>query len=367
MGRRNENAKPLPVEAGVVVFSHPAFRYHTGGTSMKKVRSWLLPALVASLAIIAIACGDDDEAGNGAATDSPAATTPADVDFEPFECEADYPGTEPDASAFPLEETDDSGGTVSFESPPDAIVSLSAAHVEVLYAIGAGDQLIAGDLFSDCPTAATELEQLDSFTPSIEAITALEPDLVVLGFSDPDLQAALSGVDITSMLLEPPADIDGVLQDMELLGRVTGHAEEAASYTDGMEARIDEIVAELPEEDAPPKVFHEVDNLLYTAGPGSFVADLYELLKAENIAEATGQPFPQMTQEAIIEAAPDVIILADEEAGESAETVSARPGWDAIPAVQEQRIYAVDPDIVSRPGPRVVEALETLSGLLYEE
>jgi iron complex transport system substrate-binding protein len=334
---------------------------------MKKVRSWLLAALLASLAIIAIACGDDDEAGNGAATESPPATTTGDVVFEPFDCESDYPGTEPDTAAFPLEETDDSGASVSFEAPPETIVSLSAAHVEVLYAIGAGDQLIAGDLYSDCPTAAAELEQVDSFAPSVEAITALEPNLVILGFSDPDLQTALSGVGITTILLEPPADVDGVLQDMEFLGRVTGHAEEAASYADGMDARIDEIVAEMPEEDEPPKVFHEVDNLLYTAGPGSFVADMYELLKVENIAEATGLPFPQMTQEAIIEAAPDVIILADEEAGESAETVSARPGWDSIPAVQEQRIYAVDPDIVSRPGPRVVEALETLSGLLYEE
>jgi iron complex transport system substrate-binding protein len=334
---------------------------------MKDVRLRLLAALLALLAVFAVACGGDDDESGGATTQTAAGSPQSEGEFEPFDCAQEYPGTEPDTSAFPLEVTDDSGATVSFEAPPEAIVSLSAAHVEVLYAIGAGEQLIAGDLFSDCPAAAAELEQLDSFTPSVEAITALEPDLVVLGFSDPDLQTALSGVGITTLLQEPPADVDGVLEDIELLGQVTGHAEEAAAYADGMSARIDEIVAEVREEDAPPKVFHEVDNLLYTAGPGSFVADLYELLKAENIAEATGQPFPQMTQEAIIAAAPDVIVLADEEAGESAETVSARPGWDAIPAVQNQRIHAVDPDIVSRPGPRVVEALETLSALLYRE
>jgi len=334
---------------------------------MKKVRSWLLAALMASLAVIAVACGDDDEESGGATTQTPGGSAQSASAFEPFDCESDYPGTEPDSSAFPLEVTDDSGGTVSLESPPEAIVSLSAAHVEVLYAIGAGDQLIAGDLFSDCPAAAAELEQLDSFTPSVEAITALEPDLVVLGFSDPDLQTALAGVGISSLLQESPSDVDGVLDNIELLGRVTGHPEEATAYAAGMVARIDEIVAELPEADAPPKVFHEVDNTLFTAGPGSFVGDLYDLLKAENIADATGEPYPQLTQEAIIEAAPDVIILADEEAGENAETVSARPGWDAIPAVQDQRVYTVDPDIVSRPGPRVIEALETLSQLLYEQ
>jgi len=334
---------------------------------MKKVHSWVLAALLASLAVIAIACGDDDEEGDGAATQTSGDSTTTASAFEPFDCESDYPGTEPDTAAFPLEETDDSGATVSFEAPPEAIVSLSAAHVEVLYAIGAGDQLIAGDLFSDCPAAAAELEQLDSFTPSVEAITALEPDLVVLGFSNPDLQTALAGVGISSLLQEPPPDMAGVLDDIELLGRVTGHPEEASAYAAGMDARIDEIVADLPAADVPPKVFHEVENTLFTAGPGSFVGDLYEILKAKNIADATGEPFPQMSQEAIIQAAPDVIILADEEAGENAETVSARPGWDAIPAVQDERIYAVDPDIVSRPGPRVIEALETLSQLLYEQ
>jgi iron complex transport system substrate-binding protein len=339
----------------------------TGGKSMKKVRSWLLAALLASLAVIAVACGDDDEEGGGGATQTPGGSSPAASTFEPFDCESDYPGTKPGGAAFPLEVTDDSGGTVSLEAPPEAIVSLSAAHVEVLYAIGAGDQLIAGDLYSDCPAAAADLEQLDSFTPSVEAITALEPDLVVLGFSNPDLQTALAGVGISSLLQEPPPDVAGVLEDIELLGRVTGHPDEATAYAAGMDASIAEIVADLPAADAPPKVFHEVDNTLFTAGPGSFVGDLYEILKAKNIADATGEPFPQMTQEAIIEAAPDVIILADEEAGENAETVSTRPGWDAIPAVQDERIYAVDPDIVSRPGPRVIEALETLSQLLYEQ
>jgi iron complex transport system substrate-binding protein len=334
---------------------------------MKKARLWLLAALLTSLAVIAVACGDDDGESGGAATETPAESSPAAGAFEPFDCEADYPGTDPDASAFPLQVQDDTAANVSFEAPPEAIVSLSAAHVEMLYAIGAGDQLIAGDLFSDCPAAAAELEQLDSFTPSVEAITALEPDLVVLGFSNPDLQAALEGVGIKTLLQEPPATVSDVMDDINQLGMATGHAEEAEAYVQGMEGAIDEIVADVPEEGTPPKVFHEVDNTLFTAGPGSFVHDMYELLKAENIAEATGEPFPQMTQEAIIAAAPNVIILADEGESESAQTVSARPGWDAIPAVQEQRIYPVDPDIVNRPGPRVIEALETLSGLLYQE
>ncbi len=331
---------------------------------MKVRRLWAIGVLF--IAVLIVACGGgDDEEGGQAGTATGTATAGASA-FAAFDCDREYPGTAPDASGFPLEVTDDNGETLTLEAPPAAIVSLSAAHVEVLYAIGAGDQLVAGDKFSDCPKAASELEHLDSFQPSVEAIAALNPDLVLLAFPDPDLQEALDGVAVPSMLLGIPDSVDGVIDQIELLGGAVGHADEAATLGGAMEQRIEEIVQSLPEVEAPPKVFHEVDNTLFTVGPGSFVGDLYDILKVENIAEATGEAFPQMAQEAIIEAAPDVIILADEVAGESAETVKARPGWDSIPAVQNDRIYAVDPDIVSRPGPRVVEALETLAGLLYE-
>ncbi len=133
-----------------------------------------------------------------------------------------------------------------------------------------------------------------------------------------------------------------------------------------MRVSVAEVTESVDGLDAPT-FFHEVDNTYYTAGPGSFIADLYDELSAENIAESTGQAFPQMSAEAIIAADPQVIILADEDAGESPETVAARPGWDVIAAVKDGRVHVVSPDIISRPGPRLVEALETLAGLLYPE
>jgi iron complex transport system substrate-binding protein len=330
---------------------------------------WVLAALVASLGVLAVACGDDEGGGGGDASPTVASTvttSPAVRPLEAFDCAKEYPGTEPDASNFPLRLADDSGVQVDLESPPAKIVSLSAAHVEVLYAIGAGDQLVAGDLFSDCPAAAADLEHLDSFAPSVEAITALEPDLVLMFYEPGGLRDSLEGAGVDVFMLNSPESVSGVLDQMDLLGQVTGHSKEAGDYVAGMNARIDEIIAGLPEAE-PPAVFHEVDNTLYSAGPGSFVGDLYDILEALNIADETGEPFPQMSNEAVIAAAPEVIILADEEAGESAETVSARPGWDSIPAVQNGRIHPVDPDIVSRPGPRLIEALQTLAALLYPQ
>jgi iron complex transport system substrate-binding protein len=171
-------------------------------------------------------------------------------------------------------------------------------------------------------------------------------------------------VGVKSILLSIPESAEGTLEQIRLVGRITGHSAEAEAYAKGMEQRISDIKASAAGQ-KQLSVYHEVDNTFYTAGPGSFVDDLYEILGARNIAEDADSAFPQLTQEAIIQAAPDVIILADEDAGESAETVSARPGWDAIPAVKNKRIYTVDPDIVSRPGPRLITALETLEKLVY--
>ena len=135
------------------------------------------------------------------------------------------------------------------------------------------------------------------------------------------------------------------------LGEATGHTAEADSLIASMRVAVAEVTTEVGGLDAPT-FFHEVDNTYYTAGPGSFIADLYDEVGAENIAESTGQAFPQMSAEAIIAADPQVIILADEDAGESAGTVAARPGWGVIAAVQDGRVHVVSPDIISRPNAR---------------
>ena len=309
----------------------------------------LLLAFAAFLALAAVACG-----GGG----GPPAV---------LSCQEGPVSSAPDASPFPLELQDDARRTIRLEAPPEAIASLSAGHTEILYALGAGDQIVAVDKTSDCPLAATRLPQVDAFSPSPESIAALEPDLVVLFFDPGGLRESLEQLGIPILFLNTPESVEGVFEQAQLLGRATGHREEAEELVAGMRERIGAVTEQLADVQQGPSVFHEVDSTYYTAGPGSFVGDLYDLLKARNIAEATGQPYPQMSGEAIIEADPDVIVLADEDAGESPETVAARPGWGQVAAVKEGRVYAVDPDIVSRPGPRLVEALETLARLLYPE
>ncbi len=276
--------------------------------------------------------------------------------------------TQSQADAFPLTFTDDAGTEVTLQAQPARIVALAPSFVEVLFAVGAGDQVVAVDENSDYPPAeVADLPKLSGFQPSVEAIVEEDPDVVLITFDPGGLVGSLEGSGIPAVTLDSPEDMEGVYDQIETIGRISGHADEAEGVVTEMQDGIAAAIDEVPEGATLPAVFHEVDNTLYSVGPGSFIHDLYVTLLAENIAEPTGEAFPQLSNEAIIAANPDVIILADEEFGETAETVAARPGWAAIAAVQSGRVYGVDPDIISRPGPRLVDAAGQLIPYLYPE
>ncbi len=328
---------------------------------------YLILALLAVVALAVLACNGGGSSPGPSPTPSPVEEPLVTPVTAVFSCDGPAETSASDASAFPLEISDSVGNTVTLEAPPRRVVSLSAGHTEILYALGAGGQVGAVDNTSDCPEATAGLPKIDAFTPSVEAIAELEPDLVVIFFDPGDLQSSLQGLDIPVINLASPSSVEGVYDQIGLLGEATGHAIDAARLIADMQAAVQEIRSEIGDLVGAPTVFHEIDNTYYTAGPGSFIADLYDILGAENIADATGQPFPQMSAEAIIEADPEVIILADEDAGESSDTVRGRPGWGSVSAVRNDRVHVIDPDIVSRPGPRLVEALRTLAAYLYPE
>jgi iron complex transport system substrate-binding protein len=267
---------------------------------------------------------------------------------------------------FPVTVTDTNGSEVTFEEAPSSIVALAPSFVEVFCALGACESLVAIDENSDYPPEVADIPKLSGFSPSVEGIAASEPQLVVISFDPGGLQDSLEMLGITVLFLDAPATVEGVYEQIELLGAVIGNPDGAAELVAGMQADVEEITALVPDGEGP-RVFHELDATLYTAGPGSFIADLYEVLGAQNIAAGADSPFAQMTAEAIIAADPEVIILADEGLGESPETVAARPGWGAVSAVVNGRVHGADPNILSRPGPRIVEALEQLAAFLYPE
>jgi iron complex transport system substrate-binding protein len=276
---------------------------------------------------------------------------------------------EPTAAAtdFPVTVTRSDGRELTIAAAPQRIASLSPAATEVLYAVGAGPQIVATDLQSDYPPEAANTSKLDAFQPNLEAIAAVEADLIIIASNQDNVVEALDGLGETVLFLEVPDTIDGVMEQVQLLARVSGRARAGERLAQELKGRIESVTRRLADVHEGPRVYHELDNTFFTVAPNSFVGDFYNLLKARNIAEGAPTAYPQLSQEEILDRDPEVIILADADAGESPQTVKARPGWGVINAVKNDRIYVVDPDLVSRPGPRVADGLEQLARFLYPE
>jgi len=253
-------------------------------------------------------------------------------------------------------------GTVTIASRPERIVSMSATHTEMLYAAGAGDQVVATDLTSNYPAAAESTSKVDSFNFSVEEVAALDPDLVILAFDFQGEGDALSTLGIPFLLLGPPDTLESALFQFLTVAGVTGHYDEAGPVLNDLIEEIDRI-----DRSADPirgiTIYHEVDETLYSTTSASFIGDLYSRLGLVNIADesdAGGGAFPQLSAEFIVDQDPEIIFLADANFGVTSEAVAARPGWDTIRAVTNGNIVELDGDLAGRWGPRTVDLLRSI-------
>ncbi|HEY8451303.1 MAG: ABC transporter substrate-binding protein [Micromonosporaceae bacterium] len=272
--------------------------------------------------------------------------------------EPENAGTAPADDGFPV-----TVGDVTLQERPTAIVSLSATATEMLFAVGAGDQVVAVDEFSNYPPEAPTTD-LSGFTPNVEAISTYDPDLVVISYDPGDLVAQLNALDIpVHVVPDNPSTLDDVYAQIEDIGALTGHVDEAQRLIEEMSSEVDAIVADAPERDEPLTYYFEIDNTLYAYTSESIVGSLLEMIGLENIAvgDDPSQVTVQLSPEFIVDADPDFIFLADAQYGESAETVAAREGWDELTAVQTGRVVELSPDIHSRWGPRLVDLLREIS------
>ena len=251
------------------------------------------------------------------------------------------------------------------------IVSLSPTHTEMLFAIGAGGELVAVDEFSNYPPEALELpNELSGFEPNVEAIAAYEPDLVVIGGDFTGLGDQLDELGIAWWDGPAAQTLDDTYAQIEQLGAATGYVGSAAELVSSMQTEIDEIVATTPVTDEPLTFFHELDDTLFSADSTTFIGELYTLLGLQNIAdraEGNSGGFPQLSAELVVSADPDLIFLADTKCcGQSLETVSARDGWGEMTAVVNGDVIEMDDDIASRWGPRVVDYLAAVSAAVEQ-
>jgi iron complex transport system substrate-binding protein len=289
------------------------------------------------LALVAGACGADDPVGS---------TT-----------------TQPDAAGFPLT-------VLGAEIPeqPSRIVSLSATHTEVLYEIGAGDAIIATDVFSDYPVAARNTEKVDAFNLSVEAVAALDPDLVILSYDPGDAMSGFAALGIPAILFSPPGptDLKEVYAEWLDLGRAAGHGPEAEDLVSAVGVDLDVLLDEVPETIRSFTYFVELDSTLFTAGPGTLLDTVFGTLGMTSIVSVDAGAFAQLSAEFLLDADPDFIFLADTVCcGQSAETVAERPGWDELSAVRAGNVVELDDSIASRWSHRILLLFQAIAEAAY--
>jgi iron complex transport system substrate-binding protein len=254
------------------------------------------------------------------------------------------------------------GADVVIESRPTSIVSLSPTATETLFAVGAGEQVVAVDSQSDFPTDAPRTE-LSAFTPSLEAIIGYDPDLVVASDDIDGLVAGLDAAEVPVLLLPAATSIDDTYAQIETIADATGHDAEGDAVVADMRTRIDAAVASVPQSNAT--YFHELDSMLYTVTSESFIGRIYGLFGLTSIADGAGTDYPQMSDEGVVTADPDIVFLADSQCcGVTAEAVAARPGWASTTAVRDGSIITMDEDLSSRWGPRVADQVEAVASAL---
>jgi cobalamin transport system substrate-binding protein len=263
----------------------------------------------------------------------------------------------PSSAAYPV-----TAGGITLAERPERIVSLSPTGTEVLFAIGAGPQVVAVDDQSTFPEQAPRTD-LSGFKPNAEAIAAKSPDLVVVSDDLDKIVDSLTKVKIPVLFAPAAKVLDDTYEQIEQLGALTGHSAEATALTARMRGEIDKIVKEVPARSTPLSYYYELDPSLYSLTSNTFVGSLLKLLGLTNVADAGAkQDYPQLSPEALVKSDPDLIFLADSKCcQQTAATVKARTGWAAITAVRSGQIVALDDDVASRWGPRVVDLLRSVA------
>ena len=299
--------------------------------------------VVAVFALVTTACG------SAATAETPVSTGPS------------------AATAFPVT-IETANGSVTIEERPERIVSLSPTSTEVLFAIGAGSQVVAVDDQSNYPDSAP-VADLTGFDPNLEAIAGYGADLVVLMYDPGEVVDGLQALGIPALLLPAAGTLNDAYGQIETTGAATGHVDEAGVLVESMKGEI-AGVAETTD-GGGATYFHEISPDYYTATSATFVGSLYEMLGLANIADSAdpdGFGYPQLSGEHILAEDPSLVFLADTTCcDQNAATVGERPGWDSLSAVKQGAIIELDDDIASRWGPRVVTLVESIASAVQAQ
>jgi cobalamin transport system substrate-binding protein len=269
--------------------------------------------------------------------------------------------------------TDGLGREITLSGPAQRVVSFAPSNTEILFAIGAGNQVVGRDTLSDFPEEAKSVTDIGSTFDALntEQIVSLKPDLVLAAeINTPEQVKQLEDLGLTVYYLKNPLTLEEMYGNLEVVAQLTGHQPEAATLIESLKKRVAAVDEKIASISSRPNVFYELDATdpakPYTAGKGTFITQLIDRAGGHNIA-ADLDGYPQMSLEQVVAADPAFIILGDARYGVSPESIAQRPGWENLAAVKNGQVVPFNDDLVSRPGPRLVDALEELAKLLRPE
>lgn len=274
-----------------------------------------------------------------------------------------------ETKGFRVSLTDTLGRQVTLDKAPQRIISMLPSNTEILFALGLGDRIVAVNDHDKYPPEAATKDKIggafDVQNTNIEKIVSLKPDLILAGAMQKSVVEELAAkLDLAMYTMPDAATVQDAINSIAVVGDLTGTRDEAAKLIASLNARVEAIKAKVKDQ-PKPKVFHEVwGDPLMTAGPGSFIDDMIKLAGGTNIAADAVTPYPQFSLESLIQRNPDVVTTpfkqtADDLAG------GKRKTWKGLKAVKDGRVVVLDQDIISRPGPRVVDGLEAFARAIH--
>jgi len=307
------------------------------------------------------------------ASSSAAASAPSSPSAGVAEASRSPSPTPSPAPAFPVTVTDDEGTSVELPAAPEKIVTLTPATTETLFAIGAGDRVVATDDGSDYPEQVAALPHVATYASvDVEKVVALDPDLVVaggLGFTPADAITRLRDLKVPVLVIYA-ASVDGVLKDIDLLGTATGTSAKATALTDSMRADMDAVSSAVAGQSPKPRVFYDVGyddstGAIYAPADDSFLAEMVTKAGGDVITSGDKNTY-EIPLEKLIEKDPQLIILGTNPFySPTPEIVAKRKGWNALSAVKDGAIRPVRDIEITRPGPRLPVGLRTLAGAIW--
>ena len=258
--------------------------------------------------------------------------------------------------------TDEIGRQITVKSNPQRIISLAPSITEILFALKLGDRVIGVTSYCDFPDEAKAKEKVgDTIKPNLERLIVLKPDLVLISTAS-QLEKITRQLDQLGIpvFVTSPQSVAGVLTSLRKIGELTGAEQQAEALAAEMQTRITAVQRQATTNSAPRVLYILQLSPLITAGKNTFINDLINQAGGRSISGEETTDYPQFSREAVIARAPEIIIIPASHGAELVNIEAIKQAFAATPAIKNNRIVPINPDLVSRPGPRIVEGLEAL-------